>query len=682
MSDNESSYEDFFGAPAASYEEFSSGQKPVFTEPPDTAMDVATSLGRGLAKGVIGFPGIVGDIQTLARKAEPYIGITPPKRPLISAPTSAEVIEAAKPYVPALGGEPETTAGKYAETVGSFMGTPGGVRGQVTGPKTLAESVVKQAVIPGAVSEAAGEATAGTGAEPFARILGSIVGGAPFSAPSGKSVARMGEAAKTAEAAQRAGVELPYFAATPSQAPKMLATSLRAVPIGAEPIFERSQAALEQIGKAAEDVAQRTGGKGAYEAGAIAKSGIANWIERTSADSLDRAYTAVDRAVNPNVKTPTSSLATTLQQMEARNAAAGLPGVSPAMDMVMAAATDPAGLTFSGMRRLRSAVGEKLGSGILPADISGVELKQIYAALSDDLKSAAQNAGGARGLSAFNRANNYARLINERREQMAKIIGSAGDISPESVLGRIEKMAFGGTRGDIEKLNAARKIMPRPEWENVSSGIISRLGRDVSGDFSPERFITAYDKMSESGRDALFGARNSPVRRSLEDIRTLSDRFKELNKYANPSGTARNLEGLQIIFTMMAHPYVAAGQIAYSAALSRILSNPLTAQKAAKLQRDYVNIVSRPLSPDAKQMALQNLYQAYERDVHESLGEEDAHPQREARATGGGVKAMTARQLIGMADAAKNSINARTKEILKAPDEHVVRALDIANKHI
>ena len=56
--------------------------------------------------------------------------------------------------------------------------------------------------------------------------------------------------------------------------------------------------------------------------------------------------------------------------------------------------------------------------------------------------------------------------------------------------------------------------------------------------------------------------------------------------------------------------------------------------------------------------------------------------EREGRATGGGVRAITAQQLIGMAEAAKRGINGHTKELLKAPDEHVVRALDIASKHI
>jgi len=55
--------------------------------------------------------------------------------------------------------------------------------------------------------------------------------------------------------------------------------------------------------------------------------------------------------------------------------------------------------------------------------------------------------------------------------------------------------------------------------------------------------------------------------------------------------------------------------------------------------------------------------------------------EREGRATGGKV-GMTANMLIQAVDRAKNKINNGTKEILKAPDEHVVKALEIANRHI
>jgi len=56
--------------------------------------------------------------------------------------------------------------------------------------------------------------------------------------------------------------------------------------------------------------------------------------------------------------------------------------------------------------------------------------------------------------------------------------------------------------------------------------------------------------------------------------------------------------------------------------------------------------------------------------------------EREGRATGGRAPGMTADMLISAVDRAKNKNNASTKDILKAPDEHVVKALEIAKGSI
>ena len=66
---------------------------------------------------------------------------------------------------------PETTAGEYVRTIGSFL--PMGMGG--TG--SIAARVGRQVLAPAIVSETAGQATKGTEAEPFARIGGAIAGG-------------------------------------------------------------------------------------------------------------------------------------------------------------------------------------------------------------------------------------------------------------------------------------------------------------------------------------------------------------------------------------------------------------------------------------------------------------------------------------------------------------------------
>ena len=80
---------------------------------------------------------------------------------------------------------PQTTAGKAAETVTSFL--PGAAMlGEGTLP-SVAKAAAKYGLIPGATSEAAGEATEGTPLEPYARAVGAVT---PLALTSGINAAR------------------------------------------------------------------------------------------------------------------------------------------------------------------------------------------------------------------------------------------------------------------------------------------------------------------------------------------------------------------------------------------------------------------------------------------------------------------------------------------------------------
>jgi len=74
--------------------------------------------------------------------------------------------------------KPETTAGKYAETISSFVPA---VANPLAGARTAGQVIshaLRYALPGGAASEAAGQATEGTWVEPWARAAGGIAGGA------------------------------------------------------------------------------------------------------------------------------------------------------------------------------------------------------------------------------------------------------------------------------------------------------------------------------------------------------------------------------------------------------------------------------------------------------------------------------------------------------------------------
>lgn len=144
---------------------------------PNTAVDVARSIPGGLAKGVAAVAGLPGDVRSAIDTGSRYIlektGLAKPGAPDVNtfipkAPTSGAIEGAiSKPF----GGfyQPQTEAGKYAETISSFVPSavaPGSI------PRRIA-----RVVIPGAGSEAAGQATEGTPLAPYGRTIGALAAG-------------------------------------------------------------------------------------------------------------------------------------------------------------------------------------------------------------------------------------------------------------------------------------------------------------------------------------------------------------------------------------------------------------------------------------------------------------------------------------------------------------------------
>lgn len=150
-------------------------------EKPGWLADSIRAIPGGLAKGVAGVVGLPGDVRGLMDQGADWamgkLGVPASqieagrnKResiPLQAATSSGLNSAISTPF----GGyyKPQTTAGKYAETISSFA------------PSALAPGSalarVSRVAVPGAASEAAGQAAEGTGYEGLARAGGALAGG-------------------------------------------------------------------------------------------------------------------------------------------------------------------------------------------------------------------------------------------------------------------------------------------------------------------------------------------------------------------------------------------------------------------------------------------------------------------------------------------------------------------------
>lgn len=165
---------------------FQGGPAAAPADAPVTASGVGKAAAAGAAKGTLGLiggiPALAGAAKSAANKylIDPVLNATLGKpnvdpdslgAPDVNAMASPDALQQQVEKVTGEFHKPQNTAEKYADTIGSMA------PGIVGGPEGLASRVLTRAVVPGVASEAAGQATEGTAAEPIARLGGAVLGG-------------------------------------------------------------------------------------------------------------------------------------------------------------------------------------------------------------------------------------------------------------------------------------------------------------------------------------------------------------------------------------------------------------------------------------------------------------------------------------------------------------------------
>lgn len=417
---------------------------------------------------------------------------------------------------------------------------------------------------------------------------------------------------EAAAAAERLGVDLPRAVASDSTTVQQGGKILSNVPLGGAPLRNASQKAIDQLGAAADNVAP--GGNPA-NAGAAARTGITGH-SKALGQRVSDAYANVDTLITQNVTTPLSNTSKVALEIGANRSNAALPE-SAAVSRIQEALKRPEGLNYQGIKQLRTDIGETLEdpARIVASGASQAELKRIYGALSDDLRDAVGRGGGKQASDAFESANQLATRSAREREALQKVLGR--DVSDERLFDRITAMAGSNARADRVSLARVKGAVGDDTWNEIGSGVISRLGRDADGNFSPDRFISGYGKISSEGKQALFG--KGEMSSSLDDIATVSRRFKQLNQYANPSGTGQTVLGGALGSGLIADPVTTIATAAGARAVSSLMARPVSAKALAAYSRAYEQYATRP--SNATLRALENTSRAVSAFIANEAGD-------------------------------------------------------------
>lgn len=402
------------------------------------------------------------------------------------------------------------------------------------------------------------------------------------------------EGQEVALAGQRVGVDLPRAVTSDSNSVQQVGKIAANVPVAGMPLRKASQNAVQQMDEALTGAKAGYGSSDPAAAGQAVREGVTEAIKSGPIkQKVDALYANVDNLVNPTVTAPMTNTQALSNTLNSRRTNAALPGSKNVAELEEALSRP--GMNYEGIKDLRSYFGEMMnGAKEIPQGMSHSEVKQIYGALSQDMRLVIARAGGADGLKAYEVAEKAARRWAGVREDLQRILNVQ---SEEGAFSKIITAAGSKSSADINLLGRVRGAVGPEKWNEVSSALIERLGRAPDGSFSPDRMLgpSGLGGLSEEGKRLLFRSTGlSSHADVIDDIATISKRFKQLNQYANPSGTGQTTLGGALGAGAIADPVTTATTFLGSLGISAVLSRPASARSMAAWARAYQNAATQP----------------------------------------------------------------------------------------
>lgn len=212
---------------------------------------------------------------------------------------------------------------------------------------------------------------------------------------------------------------------------------------------------------------------------------------------------------------------------------------------------------------------------------------------------------GARGRQALERGARPVRTETTRvadvrpdvgpMEELANAVLGRNGKTDEALFATIEAYSRSGSRGDLKTMGRLLDVIPQEARGDLAAAIIGKMGASprAASQFSGDVWLSNWRLMTPQAKAMLFGMTGN-LRQSLDDIATVSQRFKEMQKFANPSGTARSAMAGGFAAWLFSEPFSAIGAAIGVNALSRILATPATASSLSKWMRAYEGAARNP----------------------------------------------------------------------------------------
>lgn len=509
--------------------------------------------------------------------------------------------------------------------------------------QTLAAGPGMQVVSAGTgvgASEIAKEQGAGVVGQTVAGLAGAM---APSLAVAGGSeaarrLARGGEEGQKQMLArmqtfEQAGAQPSVGQATGARSAQALESGLSKAPGGAGPMVRAAEKQNAEMGARVNQLADKLmPGSSSTKAGVKIEQGVKDFVKRFR-DEQNFLYDKLNLYIPDDAPISADKTKAALAALNAD--IPGAPNLSEwfknskikGIERALAADAPQGDIPYEALKKLRTLVGNEISNNTIASDVPRSKWKALYAALSDDLGSAAQ-AAGPDAEKAFSRANAFSAAGYNRIENFLDRV--AGKDTVEKVFQAAvnpSELKEGGST-----INAVMRSLDKEQRKAVQSAFVKRLGLATAGNqddlgerFSATTFLTNWNKVSPEAKLTLLADTDGTLRKNLTKIAEASSMIKEGSKvFANPSGTQQALSnqattGGAAIAVLTGHPLVAGGiaaGVGASNLSAKLMTNPKFVSWLAK---------STDISPAMIPSALNTLAQISKNETPEIRREIDAY---------------------------------------------------------
>lgn len=441
----------------------------------------------------------------------------------------------------------------------------------------------------------------------------------------------------------------PMLAAAGGKGSAALTNAVAENPIAGVAARGRLRKAMTQTETSAEGLARRYGEtRGPQITGENVQRGVSRYARdrrdptsfaAKSGQRYDQVFADIDAAMAgktsvgaSQIDTPATTAA--LQQINSSSQSAAIAELvaDPTLSKVAATLSEARGakdMSFGDLRRLRTWVRDAQKDPELRQKIGPANLSRLEGTLTQDIYANAEKLASPALANQLRRTDRLYAAGQARIENALQSFADAA--SGESAYRRIEQAAGSSGTADAAKLLSLKRSLAPDEWGDVAANMVSEMGKATPGiapageaGFSVSRFVTRYNQLSPRGRDILFGsvggggAKASALRAELDNLATVADDLKNIEKGANTSKSGVSVQSVGTLGGLInpATTIPTAKLLSGMALTGEIMTNPTAVRwlvklgQAGKVGAPAVASVVKQLERAAKaNAALMPLYQ-------------------------------------------------------------------------